>query len=64
MSKLEFYNIVISDTELEVVRNALLFFENEFQMDGVMKESPEDKQYGIVVATRKFFDNIGDKDKC
>lgn len=62
--KLKFYDIVISEKELEIVRNALLFFENEFRMDGVQEGSKESKQYHQVVGVRKFFDNISDKDEC
>lgn len=63
MSKGDFYNIVISQNELDVVRNALLFFENEHRLDGVQEGSEESKQYHRVVTVREFFDRIDDKDK-
>jgi hypothetical protein len=63
MSKDDFYTVVISQNELDVVLNALVFFENEHRLDGVQEGSEESKQYHRVVAVREFFQKINDKDK-
>jgi len=60
-AKIKFYDIVISQPELDIVQNALLFFENEFRLDGVEDGSEEFKQYHKVRGVREFFDKIDNK---
>jgi hypothetical protein len=62
MSEVKFHAITISQNELDIVKNALLFFENEFRLDGVEDGSEEFKQYHKVRSVREFFDGI-DKDE-